>query len=65
MVGKMARAIVAQQSASSDFRVLTTMKTNKPDEEKNGTDWRFAPRARRHSRAGNGTGLKHYRTCWV
>ena len=34
VVGKMARAIVAQQSASSDFGFTTTMKTNKPVEEK-------------------------------
>ena len=34
VVGKMARAIVAQQSASSDSGFTTTMKTNKPVEEK-------------------------------
>ena len=34
VVGKMARAITAQQSASSDFGFTTTMKTNKPVEEK-------------------------------
>ena len=34
VVGKMVRAIVAQQSASSDSGFTTTMKTNKPVEEK-------------------------------
>ena len=34
VVGKMARAITAQQSASSDFGFTTTMKINKPNEEK-------------------------------
>jgi hypothetical protein len=34
VVGKMVRAIVAKQSASSDSGFTTTMKTNKPVEEK-------------------------------
>jgi len=33
VVGKMARAIVAQQSKSSDFGFTTTLQTNKPAEE--------------------------------